>query len=117
MQFHIHISRNFKGGEYFTSFDASSGEEVLTNMKDAWYRAAITSETGEAFLVIDKADPDEKQVVGTFVFYEGSELSWEMNLDDPDVEESWAELGYEIDTSLENEDLLFDVVNFLLARD
>lgn len=117
MQFHIHISRNFKGGQYFTSFEASSGEEVLTNMKDAWYRAAITSETGEAFLVIDKADPDEKQVVGTFVFYEGSELSWEMNLDDPDVEEGWAELGYEIDTSLCNEELLFDVVNFLVARD
>jgi hypothetical protein len=117
MQFHIHISRNFKGGQYFTSFEATSGEEVLSNMKDAWYRAAITNETGEAFLVIDGDDPEEKQVVSTFVFYKGTELSWEMNLDDPDVEEKWAEMGYKVDLSLYNEELLFDVVNFLLARD
>ena len=117
MQFHIHISRNFKGGQYFTSFEATSGEEVFSNMKDSWYRAAITNETGEAFLVIDGDEPEEKVVVSTFVFYDGSELSFEMNLEDPNVEEMWEEMGYKVDPTLYNEELLFDVVNFLLARD
>ncbi len=116
MKFEIHLSRNFKGGQYLTSFNANSSIEVLNSIKQNWIDSGVNNEESEGFLFAEVDDRPMMHEIATFAFDSDDDLSWEMNLDDSNKMKTWLELGYEPDDSLYGLDLFEHVIEFLLNK-
>jgi hypothetical protein len=116
MKFDIHISRNFKGGQYLTSFNANSSIEVLNSIKQNWIDSGVNNENSEGFLFAEVDGHSKMYEIATFAFDSDDDLSWEMNLDDANKMKKWLELGYVPDDSLYGIDLFKHFIEFLLSK-
>jgi len=116
MRFDIHLSRNFKGGQYLKSFNANSSTDVLGQMKDCWSQSGVNNTNAEAFLFADIDGSSNMHELGTFAFDSDDDLSWEMNLDDADKLSKWTSLGYEADEFIYGHELFEHFIGFILSK-
>ena len=67
--FKLNVSRNFKGGEYYASFEADNVFDFNKMLIKYWHSAAITRETGEMFIFtdIENGEKVHKFQVGFYV--------------------------------------------------
>jgi hypothetical protein len=61
-EFKLEISPNFRGGQHYSYFSASSVNEVVETLKDAWYRSGLSRFGGELFLWAYLNDADGNEV-------------------------------------------------------
>lgn len=96
IKFDLHISPNFRGGQYFTTFSASAVEGLKDSLKHYWYRTGFSSATGEIslFAKIKVNDRIDKLPCGYFVYDSDGELQPEPGESHEDeVNEYWRSLG------------------------
>ena len=49
-RFDLYVSRNFNGGDYFSSFEVDNINDFHEFLESYWHKSAITYETGEIFI-------------------------------------------------------------------
>lgn len=71
-EFDLHVSVRFKGGEYYSSFQANSHDEFLEALKDHWYDTGLHQETGEIFVLteVDTVEGPYRFEAGSYRFDE-----------------------------------------------
>lgn len=117
MNFDIHISPNFRGGQFFTSFEADSVDKALTAIKNAWFRAGLSADTGEAFLFapIKAVDETTKFELGTFKFYEDGGMFFDISSFDDEFTEFLDSIGYEHNEMLEGETAFLALLTHIIS--
>jgi hypothetical protein len=107
IKFEIEVSKNFRGGNHYCFFEASSVSEVLLQLERSWNDAYLNSKNDEAFLLAHPfiSGKSMSLMIGDFVidedmnftgmsshgFYEWSDQRWEelgFNFSDGDDEKS-----------------------------
>lgn len=120
IEFDLHISPSFRGGQYFTSFSAMSVDDFLASLKHYWYKTGFTNSTGEIF-VFAKVEANGEAIklpCGYYVFYDDGELfalSSEPSSDA--VLEAWSDFGLVFKAFQNEEDLFKDQIDCLFAQD
>jgi hypothetical protein len=117
MNFSVHISPNFRGGQYFTSFDSDSADKALTAIKNAWFRSGLSADTGEAFLLatIKVADEAKKFELGTFKFYEDGEMFFDITSFDDEFTGFLDSTGFKSDEMLEGEESILALLTHIIS--
>ena len=109
--FQINVSRNFNGGESFMNIEAQNKKELMTALKSAWKKTAMTHETGECFLYakVNYEGDSMELLIGDFVFYSDGEFNGKSysgfnELDD----DKWEQIGYEDKSNYMDDDVRFE---------
>lgn len=73
--FDLHVSVQFKGGQYFRSFSAKTYTEFENALRDAWYDTGLSMRTGEIFIftTIDLEDGPYEFELGYYKVEEDNE--------------------------------------------
>lgn len=68
---------------------SGSADKALTAIKNAWFRAGLSADTGEAFLFapIKAFDETKKFELSTFKFYENGEMFFDISSFDDEFTE------------------------------
>lgn len=117
IKFELYISPNFRGGQYFTSFQVSSHKELLSSLKNYWYKTGFHSSTGEIFVFTELEINNTKKSVecGYYVFDEdGAFLPLSSKDSDYEVEQYWEKLGINFDNTSDED--LFEIKTKLLLE-
>ena len=96
--FQINESRNFRGGQPFTTIEVSNKKELMAALKTAWKKTGMTNETGECFLLVQITHEEEllEMMIGDFVFYSDGEFCGRSNSGfDENDDDKWESIGYE----------------------
>ena len=117
MNFDIHISPNFRGGQHFASFDADSADKALAAIRNAWSRSGLCTDTGEAFLfaTIKAGDDTKRFELGTFKFYEDGDMYFEISSFDDDFTDFLACTGFENAEMLDGEPAFLALLTHIIS--
>lgn len=109
--FQVNISRNFKGGEFYSEFEVQNKKELSSSLKNSWKKTGLTNETGECFLIakISYKGQEISLMIGDYVFYDDGEFLGKSysGFDEAD-DEKWELIGYKDKSDYLDDDERFE---------
>jgi len=121
-RFDLYVSRNFNGGDYFSSFEVDNINDFNQCLKSYWYKSAITNETGEIF-IFTEINFNEKKYdfqIGHYTLFENeiialSHIPYQIN-DDPNCA-IFNKLVGSIDFDHDEEKAFNELINVLIYKE
>ncbi len=117
IKFDLYISPNFRGGEYFRSFQTSNFDDLVSQLKHYWFRTGFHSSTGEisVFTSLEISGARKNIQCGYYVIEDdGTFFPLSSKDHEYEIEEYWEKLGVNFDTTSDED--LFEVKARLLLE-
>ena len=115
--FQINESRNFRGGQPFTTIEVDNKKELMATLKMVWRKTGMSNETGECFLLVQITHKEEllKMMIGDFVFDRDGEFCGRSYLGfDEYGDDKWTSIGYkEKSDYMDDEERFNKKINFI----